>query len=214
MIKKSKHIFASEYPQLTIDECTHLVKLTTEANAIFQVINPYYYLPAVRWLKSKLTYPTYLEITWFTRNPVDLEHEMRTLLLMLKDTTGIHPRKANALSFKAEECPGENEFYNLHLQFKDASIVNLKIAKIAFQDEFKIDGYSENLFFSLNFPHKSFMCNHSPIDLKPFPALNEIDVFMDVAHQKNLKTTRIEDYLAVIQLIQKITKKINQFSRQ
>ena len=122
IVRKSKHIFATEYPDISIQECRDLTKLANEAQTVFQVINPFYYLPALQWLNKNLKKPAYLDISFFKGKPEQTEW-LTPLLLMLKEITGTIPKKISAMAFQINEP--QSEFNNLRLEFGNASSVNL-----------------------------------------------------------------------------------------
>src|SRR5665811_1586267 len=66
IVKKSKHIFTAGYLNISIEECTQLVKLTNESGSVFQVSNPYYYSPAIQWMNSHVSMPIFLDVSDFT----------------------------------------------------------------------------------------------------------------------------------------------------
>ena len=209
IVKKSKHIFATEYLNLTVEECTQLLNLTNESKSVIQFVNPYFFTPAVHWLNRNLTTPTYLDISNFS---ADVESEgLFPMLLMFLGVTGLYPKKIGAVSFHSTQT--ESRFNNVRLEFGDASVVNLNYGDMDPLHEFKIRAYSPGQFITLNFTNKTFNCNNHPIDLSPFPKVDELDSFIDNILNKTHIISGIEDYLAVLQILQKINLKISQFSR-
>lgn len=207
IVKKSKHIFTTVYPDISIEECSHLVKLTIEAKTIFQFINPLSYQSAIQWLGKNIKYPAYINISYINNLP---DNDLLKLLSMLKGITTFDFRKIGAVLY--HDVQTQSEFNNVRFQYGDGTIVNLNYGSLGSLDEFIIKVYSENQFVSLNFNSKSYSCNNTFIDLKPFPALNELDIFIETVNGKNSEITNIEDYLAMIEAVQEINKKISQFS--
>jgi len=210
IIKKSKHIFTTVYPDLSLEECSHLVKLTNEAKSTFQFLNPLLYLPAIQWLGKNIKFPAYIDISYFNKLP---DNNLLKLLSMLKGMTGSGSRKIGAVLYNGNQ-EHQTEFNNIRFQFGDGSIINLNYGNLESLNEFIIKVYSENQFVSLNFNSKSFLCNNTPIDLKSFSQDNELDIFLDTVNGKNKEITDIEDYLTIIESVEEINKKISQFSGQ
>jgi hypothetical protein len=206
IVKKSKHIFTTVYPDLSIEECSQLVKLTNEAKTIFQFINPFIYLPAIRWLAKNIIFPACIEISFFNNQP---DNDLLKLISMLKGITGIDTRKTGAVSYK--ESQKGSEFTNIHFQFGDGTIANLNYGKSE-ESEFVIKSYADNQFVALNLNSESFYINGSPIDLKPFLPVNELDIFIERASGKSLEATNIEDYRSILEAVQEIDKKLSKFS--
>ncbi|MCD6354405.1 MAG: hypothetical protein J7L95_02545 [Prolixibacteraceae bacterium] len=209
IVKKSKHIFATQYLNLTVDECVQLLKLTDESKTVIQFVNPYFFTPAVHWLNSNLAKPTFLDISNFSP---DMESKgLLPMLLMFLGITGLSPKKISAVSFSSSQP--ESKFNNVRLEFGDASVVNLNYGDIDSLHEFKIRAYSPGQFVTLNFTNETYNFNNKPIDLSPFSEVNEFDSFIDSILNKAHTISGIEDYLAALQTLQKINVKIAQFSQ-
>jgi len=211
MVKKSKHIFIAGYLNLTIDECTQLVKLANESRSVIQVNNPYYYSPAIQWMNENVSLPIFLEISDFTGKGENNEKLYPSILLLL-GLTGISPKKVGAVTFKS--APNKSDFTNVRLEFGDASVVNLNYGSIEPLEEFKIRAYSRNQFITLNFSKKIYVSNNNPINLSDFSNIEEIDSFVDSILNKTRNKSSLEDYLIAMHLVQKINKKVAQFFAQ
>lgn len=208
IIKKSKHVFTAGYLNITIDECTQLVKLANESGSIVQVSNPYYFSPAVQWMNKNVAMPTFLDILDFSGD-AKKDERLYSIILMLLGLTGISPKKVGAVTFNS--TPNKSDFTNIRLEFGDASVVNISYGNIETLEEYKIRAYSRNQFISLNFSKKTFICNNEPIDLTDYMDVSEFDRFIETIANKVKKKSCIEDYLIAMHLVQKINKKIAQF---
>jgi hypothetical protein len=211
IIKKSKHIFTVEYLNLSIDECTTLNKLANESGSVVQVSNPFFFKPAIQWLNENLARPSYFDISYLTPDKTDY-NTLISLLLMLIGTTGISPKKIGAVTFRSGQT--ESNFNNIRLEFGDASVVNLNYGNLPPLNEFKIKTYSPGQFVTLNLTNKTFLCNNKSIDTSPYSSVNELNTFIDTILKKTKKVSCIEDYLIVLHAVQKIDKKLTQFSTQ
>jgi hypothetical protein len=208
IVKKSKHIFTAGYLDISVDECTQLVKLANESGSVFQVSNPYYYTPAIQWMNRHVSSPIFIDVSEFS-GIAEKDDKLYPIILMLQDLTGISPKKVGAVTFKS--APNKADFTNVRLEFGDASVVNLNYGSIESLEEFKIRVYSSNQFVTFNFSKKTFICNNNPIDLSDFTATSEFDSFIDTINKKSKKKSNLEDYLIAMHLIQKINKKVDQF---
>jgi len=212
IVKKSKHIFTAGYLNLTIDECTQIVKLANESGSVIQVSNPFFFAPAIQWLNNNISSPVYLDVLDFTGVHNHNNNLLYPIILMLLELTGISPKKVGAVTFNSN--PNKSDFTNIRLEFGDASVVNISYGTLESLEEFKIRVYSRNQFINLNFTHENFLCNNIPIELSGFETLNEIDYFVNTIQNKTRKKSCIEDYLIAMYLVQKINKKITQFFAQ
>jgi predicted dehydrogenase len=211
IVKKSKHVFTAGYLNLTIDECTQIVKLANESGSVIQVSNPYFFTPAIQWLNNNISSPVYLDVLDFTDSNNN-DNLLYPIILMLLEITSISPKKVGAVTFNSN--PNKSDFTNVRLEFGDASVVNISFGTLESLEEFKIRVYSRNQFITLNFTRNNYVCNNNPIDLSGFETINEIDYFVDTIQNKTRKKSCLEDYLIAMYLVQKINKKITQFFAQ
>jgi hypothetical protein len=208
VVKKSKHIFATEFPAIGINECRELAKLADEAQTVFQINNPFYFSPAVQWLGKNLKKPAYLDISYFKTNFEETD-PLLPLLFMLKDITGTDPRKINAISFT--KTSSEFGFNNVRLEFGDASTVNINFG-LANYNEFKIRAWTAGQVVSFNMQTKNYSYNNSTPDLSEFKSINEFDEFVKNALKTSSIRSDISEYLSVLQTIDRINAKLEQFS--
>jgi hypothetical protein len=211
IVKKTKHVFTAGYLNLTIDECTQIVKLANESGSVVQVSNPYFFTPPIQWLNNNISSPVYLDILDFTKTSIN-ENLLYPIILMLLEITGISPKKVGAVTFNSN--PNKSDFTNVRLEFGDASVVNISYGSLESLEEFKLRVYSRNQFINMNFSRKTSICNNTAIDLSGFENVNEFDYFIDTIQNKKKKKSCIEDYLIAMYLVQKINKKITQFFAQ
>ena len=207
MIRKSKHIFCTEHPVLSIDECNELNKLSNESGSVIQVTNPYYFTPAIQWMNANIQTPAFIEYSNFEEGTAS--ESLYTMLLMLLGITGISPKKIGAVTF-----PGYNnsKFSNVRLEFNDGSVISLNFGKLESLNDFKIRIYADNQFATFNFTQKTYSCDNKPVDLKNYGKINEFRYFVETIEKKVEKTSSLEDYLIAMSLVQKINKKLAQFS--
>lgn len=208
IVKKSKHIFCAEYPDITIDECTELNKLINESRSIVQVTNPYFFSPAIQWMNKNIKMPAFIDYSNFEPE-ITKKNSLYPMLLMLLESTGISPKKIGAVMF-----PGYNnsQFTNVRLEFGDASVVNLNFGKLESLKNFKVRIYSDNQFATFNFSKQKFLSDNQPIEFNQEYHLSELEVFIHTIEGKVKKRSSLEDYLIAMHVAQKINKKIAQFS--
>lgn len=211
IVKKSKHVFLASYLNLTIDECTQIVKLANESGSVVQINNPFFFTPAVQWLNNNISSPAYIDILDFTKIN-NHDNLLFPIILMLIELTGISPKKVGAVTFNSN--PNKSDFTNVRLEFGDASVVNISYGSLESLEEFKIKIYSRNQFINMNFTRDTSICNNIPIDLSEYTNVNEFDFFIDTIVNNTKKKSCIEDYLIAMFLVQKINKKITQFFAQ
>lgn len=208
IIKKSKHIFFTEYMNITIDECAELVKLASESGSVVHVINQIYYTPVVQWLNSKITLPLFLDISKYI-SEATFKETLFPILLMLTNITGVHSKKVNVIAFNSEDS--KTTFTNIRLEFNDASVININMDNKLPIDTFNIRGFSKNQFFSLNFNEETFLLNNLAINFTNDHSTNEYDRFVESIQNNSQKSNNLETYHSAMQMVEIIEKKITQF---
>ena len=208
IIKKTKHIFTTEYPDLSKDQFDELIKLTGEAEVIFQLANPLFNNPAIRWMNDNFKAPAFMDISFFNDEP-DEKKKILDLLLMLHNITGVIPKKTDAISFQSKEA--QLKFNNLRLDFGNATIINLNTGKKEDQ-EFIIKIYSPGKTAVLNFTEESYLYNNSRIDLEAYAGYDEFDKFIENILSKTRPATTLDDYITILNTFRRIETKLNQFS--
>ena len=209
IIKKSKHVFTAEYLSLTIDECSQLTKLANESGSVIQVTNPFYFSPAIQWLNQHLISPTYIDISYISAEGAN-DNALISLLLMLLGTTGISPKKIGAVNFRSQQT--DSNFNNVRLEFNDASVVNLNYGNMPNVNKFKVRVYSPDQFVTLDFTNETCLNNNTPFTPDTVNAVDELDYFVNTILKKHKQQSSIEDYLTVLNAVQKANKKIARFS--
>ncbi|SHF66942.1 Predicted dehydrogenase [Mariniphaga anaerophila] len=209
MVKKSKHFFATSYPELTSNECNQIAKLAEEAQTIIQVTNPFYYTPAIQWLNANVKQPSLIEVSHFSdEQPAD--DILVGLILMLKNSAGTTPKKINAVSFRS--APADSEINSIQMEFGNGTRVNICYGKMSTESEFRIKTFANNQFTDFDFIRNQYFCNNIPLDLSELEEKEETNDFLNSIILKKQNTTNIEDYSAVIQTVQRIKSKLDHFS--
>ncbi len=208
MVKRSKHFLAIGYPDLSIEECSHLAKLSREAKTVIQVSNPYYFLPSIQWLNHSLKKPAYLEIAYF-QNETPNKTDIIRLMLMLKKITGTQSKRTKAVTFRSD--PANSNFTNLQLEYDNGSFVSFRLGKSEILTEFQIRSYARDQFTESNLINGASQCNNEPVDLSRLKIGDEIESFLEAVFQMNQNTTGIEDYLEALRTIETIRVKLDQY---
>jgi len=209
IVKKSKHFFAASYPELTAEECSQILKLRNEAQTVIQVINPFYYLPALQWLNENLRKPAFVEVTCFNEDAPSTEMLIK-LLLMLKSITRHTPKKTGAVSFRSE--PVNSTFSSCLLEYSDGTLVKINFGNAGRENEFQVKTFARNQFVSINALEEKAACNNLTVDLAPFKKKNETNAFIQSIIQNRPPETGMEDYCSVVQTAKTILAKLDQFT--
>jgi hypothetical protein len=208
VIKKSKHIFITEYVDISIDECSKLAKLANESSSKVQVCNPYFFTPEIQWLNQNLVRPTFMDISFFDGEIK--ENQIFPLILMLLNLTGISAKKVGAVTFNSKKT--DSIFKHIRLEFNDASVVNINMGSVNDLNEFKIKAFSSEQFVKLNMHKNKFTSNDVPVNMEKVKWQNEFDTFLQTISKNSSVISGIEDYLILLGIIQKVNKKLMRFT--
>ena len=210
IIRKSKHIFLTEYIPLSLHDTQQLIKLVNEAGTVIQVHNPYYYNPVIQWMNKNFMVPGYIDVSFLDSMQSENPEILFQLMTMMIGITGITPRKIDAVSYGINQNKGS--FRNIRLEFNNASVYNINFGKSFQQNEFTMKAYSagQNIFCDL--VSGELICNNQPVEFEGYSTDNEIDMFIDSIIRKTKVTCSLEDFFIVQNVIQKIDKKLSMFS--
>jgi len=208
IVKKSKHIFATEYLKLSFDECTRLLKLTNESGSVVQFTNPDFYSAPIQWLNKNLASPFYLDVSKYSGQGL-LREALFPLLLMFADLTPKIPKKAGASAFFSAEK--QLDFTNVRLEFNDLSVVNFNFGKQLSEYSFEIAGFAKDQNIKLDIKNTLFLLNNQAFDLSEYDAVSEFETFIDSTQKPSREKGNLEDYTLATQLLDTIEKKVAQF---
>jgi hypothetical protein len=208
MVKKSKHFFATSYPDLSTGQLAQLIKLAHEAKTVIKIANPYYYKPAVQWLSVNLKKPAYVTVSCFNNEPDDASVLLK-LLLMLTDLISTIPKKTSAVLFRSE--PANSLFHNVLLEFADGSVVNLNFGKKDTLQQFNMNVYMHNTFAELDLIQEKYLVNNNPVDPSELFIEDETESFLNSVLKKSKVATDIETYSNTLQIMRTIQEKLDRY---
>lgn len=208
IVKKSKHIFATENLKLTAEECVRLLKLANESGSVVQVTNPYFYTAEIQWLNKNLSSPLFLNISKYSENE-SLRKILFPLLLMISEITPSFPKKVGTSAFNSSQ--NESAFVNVRLEYGDMSVVNINFGSQIPEGRFIIDGYSKGQLVNFDVQKKSFLFNKKNIDLLEYSSVNEFDVFIDFTQNRSRKNGNLEAFVDACKLVEIVEEKVTQF---
>jgi hypothetical protein len=208
MIKKTRHIFAISYPDLSFEECSLLAKLAGEAKTVIQIVNPLYYKPPIMWLNKNVKKPSFTSVSHFYKNIPETDF-LLTLLLMLQNAIGTGAKKTNAVSFRSMNTG--NDFMNIHLELNDGSVIQFNTGKTVDTEEFIIKSYASNHFAVMDVTQNLLSLNNQDIDLTGYEEQNEINDFINTILQNKKAVTSIEKFATALQTKHTILDKLNRY---
>lgn len=211
LIRKSKHLFINNLPGLSIDEITQLFKLSNEAGVTIQFRNPLYFLKPTQWLNKNLALPAYLDVSLIKPYSLEYQKDLFQVLMMLRGTTGLSPKKIDAVSFGSEDR--KELFINVRLEFSDASVVNLNYGnREGMPEGLKILTHASDQNNAFDYANDIYLSNNQPIDLTDFEFKSETHYFIDAILHKSKVICSLEELLIVHHALQKINRKLAWFN--
>lgn len=208
MVKKSKHVFATTYLNISVEQCAVLEKLADESGSVVQISNPGFYTPAIQWLGENAPKPIFIEVAKFGKD-VQLRDTLFSLLFMLSEFIGTKIKRFAVNTFESEV--NNAAFTNVRLDFGNASVVNLNFGIKGAVNKFQIEAFSNDEFITLDFSNKNFTSNEKAIDFSEFQSINEFDSFIGSIQSLNRESSNLEQYKTTLDLVENIEKKIKQF---
>jgi hypothetical protein len=208
MVKKTRHIFAISYPDLSFEECSRLAKLASEAKTVIQILNPFFYSPPIMWLNKNINKPSFTSVSYFQKDfpKTDI---LLTLLLMLQNAVGTGPKKTNAVAFRSAET--DNDFTHIYLELNDGSVIQFNTGKTGDKEEFQIKSFASNQFTAVDVIQNLLTLNNQMVDLSDYGNQNETQDFINSILQSRKAVTSIETYATVLQIKQAILDKLNRY---
>lgn len=210
MVKKSKHFFAASYPGLTPSEIFQLAKLATEARTTVQISNPFYYLPALRWLSTKVKHPVFIDVTYFHPDASG-QSVLLQLILMLQDFSAQIVRKVSAITFSSGQA--DASIQNIHLDLGNGSKVNLTIGRKSTENRFTVNAYMDEQFAELDLIHNIILLNSQHIDIGRQETTNETNAFLNAVRKNKQAATGLESYANALQTVRIIEDKLSRYSK-
>lgn len=204
VIKKSKHVFISDFLLLTIEECDEIEKLMTESKSVLQIRNPFLYHPAVQWVSRNFSLPAFLDLDYSSESS-DADQLLMELLLMPIQILGASPSKIRSL-----HLPPSSEqplFTNIRLEYRDSSVLNINFDFNKKKNEFLLRGNSGNNVFKAD-----IIANSIESDLQLFhneqfnPSLELLDFFNSIRNRSAVKTG-ITEFSSVLKTFYEIIRR-------
>lgn len=207
IIKRTKHIFFYGTPNLSINECEELGRLTLEAGTILQIYNPYYFHEATQWINQNVRPPIFAELTQCIHefNPKTLSSALLTFLQI----PGITPKKISAQTFINSTA---TSFTIIKLDYNNASTLNLHFITPADENKAQLKIYAHQHFTIIDFTKNKFIVNNKNIPLLNAYNNGGFHAFLESINTGSAATSTIDDYHAILLLTDAIFKKLTLLS--
>ena len=209
IVKKSKHIFATSYPDFTPEQINQIIKLADEARCIVHIINPLTYLPGCKWMIDNIRKPASIDIVRSNTEEIT-RNTLIQILLVLKNFTGLISKKTNASTYIS--TPMNSEYQYVHLEYNDGSIANFHLIKTNDEPCFKVKIYMQDLFVDLDLQNNNLKVNGRLINVPEITIEDEVDDFINTIMLNRKPTTGLNNYLDANQIYDIINKKNHRFT--
>ena len=124
-IKKSKHLFLSDLPEISSAQCLELQKLAGEAGNVVQIRNPLLEEPSARWIAENWQEPAYISIFKSAEIFRDKRNLLMGLLLYAHHLFAASPQK---IRVSGVYNPGSGySFMNIRLDYATYSAINIEM---------------------------------------------------------------------------------------
>ncbi|HNZ70113.1 MAG: hypothetical protein QM301_09360 [Bacteroidota bacterium] len=125
-VKNSSHLYFTDFPDLSPDQCAELLKIAGEAQTVIKIKNPLLVEPLTGWVAANFQEPAYLSL-FETLPAIPEKRELLTRhLYYALALFGTFPQKIRVTAI--HQPPEESFFFNLRFDYPSSSIYNLEVA--------------------------------------------------------------------------------------
>ncbi|MBN1820145.1 MAG: hypothetical protein JXR31_10800 [Prolixibacteraceae bacterium] len=206
-IKRSKHIFFSEYPDFTEEQCSELIKLIDEAGTIVQIRNPLFFNSQVQLMVKNTSAPFYLNVE--IQKPIsEINNKIiwDVILLIIKMGQSL-PKKVKTITSEHKE----NLFYfqNIRIEYSDSSVLELNMLFSGDTEKYNIKSVSDMNYFNLNLVSNQINSVTGQVITKNTDVIKEYESFFKSVIKRQASLNGIREYLVALDTVSQIKGKIN-----
>jgi hypothetical protein len=207
-VRKFKHLFFSDIPELTPSQCLDLQKLASESGNIVQVRNPLMEEPVAFWIARNWQEPAY--VNYFEGNTKIIGNRKILVKLLLyahrlfKDS----PQKIRVSGINNQ---GKNSsFLNIRLDYSTFSAINFEILQQP-ENEIKIRAALPGKFIE-SASRNQFLINHEKVTTD-IQHISEFSVFIENLKSGNLNSgTGLHTLNHVLDTYEELVKKLSLYA--
>ena len=206
IIKKSKSIFSSDFPDFSTAELSEVEKLLNESKSIFQFHNPFYYHPVIRWIRSNFRLPGYFDLNLSQNTALDKKLIMKLLLLPI-GYLGVNPSKFRYMSLDSSaDVPG---FTNIRFEYSDSSVFNFNISWGNSVNEVSLNAFSGKHHLTCNLIANTIEHDRQTVHPENSGPSEELNDFFGCISGRSAVKTGILQYGSILQTVTEISRKSN-----
>lgn len=203
-VRKYKHLFFSDIPELTPGQCLDLQKLTSEAGNIVQVRNPLFEEPVAYWIARNWQEPAYVNYFEGTTKLIGNRKILIKLLLYAHSLFKGSPQKIRVSGINHQS--GSNAFLNIRLDYPTFSAINFDILQ-QHENEIMIRAAIPGKFIETS-SKNHILINHEKCNLD-LPPNSEFSIFIENLKSGALNSgTGLHTYYQVLVTYDELLKKL------
>jgi hypothetical protein len=207
-VRKYKHLFFSDIPELTPVQCLDLHKLSSEAGNIVQIRNPLFEEPVAFWIAKQWQEPAYVNYFEGTSQIAGNRKMLIKLLLYAHQIFKGSPQKIRVSGVNNQG--GTSSFLNIRLDYSTFSAINFEILQQP-ENEIKIRAAIPGKFIE-SASRNHFTINHEKLSIDT-PHISEFSVFVDNLKSGTLNSgTGLHTLYHVLGTFEELLKKLSLYA--
>ncbi len=208
-IKNNKHLYLTDLPLLSPEQCSELVKLADEARTVVRVKNPLHGEPLTCWIADHWQEPAYLSFAEsLPELPAKRDYLLRFLFYAFSLFRAV-PQKIRASGI--HQAASSHLFINLRLDYSTYSTLNLELMT-GYPDCRSLKAVMPGKYLEGNPQSGKYTLNHVETT---FPQMEDksIPEFISNAGSENFfKLSNLSDYLYALLTLEQVLGKIELYT--
>jgi hypothetical protein len=207
-VRKFKHLFFSDIPELTPSQCLDLQKLASESGNIVQVRNPLMEEPVAFWIARNWQEPAY--VNYFEGNTKIIGNR-KILVKLLLYAHRLFKESPQKIRVSGINNQGTNSsFLNIRLDYSTFSAINFEILQQP-ENEIKIRAALPGKFIE-SASSNQFLINHEKV-ATDIQHISEFSVFIENLKSGNLNSgTGLHTLNHVLDTYEELVKKLSLYA--
>jgi hypothetical protein len=207
-VRKFKHLFFSDIPELTPSQCLELQKLASESGNIVQVRNPLMEEPVAFWIARNWQEPAY--VNYFEGNTKIIGNR-KILVKLLLYAHRLFKESPQKIRVSGINNQGKNSsFLNIRLDYSTFSAINFELLQQP-ENEIKIRAALPGKFIESASRHQ-FLINHEKVTTD-IQHISEFSVFIKNLKSGNLNSgTGLHTLNHVFNTYEELVKKLSLYA--
>lgn len=207
-VKLSRHLFIADFPDLSVDSCRELLKLSLEAGTIVQFRNPLVSNPVFHWLQQQWSEPIYLSLSEELPHLPDKKPFLARQLLLFRALFHAEPQKIRVSGLN--HLPSGFWFINLRLDYSSNSTLNYELL-VQQNNSHQLKAAMPGKFIEADI--RLGTCRLNRQEVKPGKFIDDgLSDFLGRITSNTQPICGLEEYLGTLVTLEEINKKMTLYT--